>query len=488
MVRGSLVNLVVLWLLFIKVSSFEPRSRDLVQCVPPNTPAPSWTPNVSYTISTLVIYNGVLYKCIQAHISLKNWTPSSTPGLWASPTPCGVTPWQTQTLYRVDSVVTYSGRTYICIQSHESEENWTPDQTPALWRLGSATNGSSSCTITESNGVTTQHAEVTFTSNKTGVAITVILDQTTLPGSGLTKLTRGFGGASLGLQVFLGSDELISHFTAIFPNGTSSGSIHWGPLIQGAKSAFFTVVDGTVSGNIDNRSFNPFKGNIDAASLTLADGGLSPILTAAGGVNATLQGLEGAVSAALESCRNANSYNNSSTVTLSPRSDRLQDSGHFSDTYGTSGCKGCKTAAVAGVIIAEAICDASTCWWSFGLGCIACTAAAALATTAAIEGCEFSGACCPLPCGSGSFPLNPPTCCFGNEMCLDGNGHCCSSGQHTCAGRTCCNADQSCIEAGPQVGPLHVLNFHVFREQKLRKHIPGAEMERFSGLWKRVHF
>lgn len=455
---SSLISLAVLYLSFLQASSFKPLSRDVAHCTPLSTPAPAWAVNTAYKIATLAVFNGTLYQCLQSHTAQSDWVPPLTPDLWATPTPCGVTAWQTQTLYQIGSTVTYGGLTYTCIQGHESLKDWTPGQTPALWQLGSnATPPSPACSVTEFNGVTTQHTEHTSVSSKTGVSITVIVDQTILAGSGPT---RGFGGASLGLQVFLGADELISHFTVLSPNGTASGSIHWGPLIQGAKSAFFTVNNGTVSGIIDNRPFTPFKGNASASSLTLIDGGLSPILTASGGVNATMPDLEGVIAVALASCAKALPQSNSTSLIL-PRSDRLQDFGHFSDTYGTGSCNGCKVGATAAIIAAEIACDAGTCWWSFGLGCVACTAAAALATTAAIEGCEFSSACCPVTCGAGSFPLHPPTCCFGNEACLDGNGHCCSSGQKTCAGKTCCNGDQSCIEAGPQVNSFSCYIFHI---------------------------
>ena len=49
--------------------------------------------------------------------------------------------------------------------------------------------------------------------------------------------------------------------------------------------------------------------------------------------------------------------------------------------------------------------------------------------------------------------MHTPTCCFGNEECLDSQqGRCCAQGQRTCAGKECCNADQSCLEAGPMMG------------------------------------
>jgi hypothetical protein len=87
------------------------------------------------------------------------------------------------------------------------------------------------------------------------------------------------------------------------------------------------------------------------------------------------------------------------------------------------------------------------------VGCVICTAAAAAAAATAIATCEASGACCPVHCGSGGlFYFNPPSCCQGNEQCLDGMGHRCYYSQVTCAGKACCNADQSCIDSGPQRG------------------------------------
>lgn len=42
-----------------------------------------WTP-ASYSVNDVVKYNGIPYKCVQAHDSTNNseWTPSSTPALW----------------------------------------------------------------------------------------------------------------------------------------------------------------------------------------------------------------------------------------------------------------------------------------------------------------------------------------------------------------------------------------------------------------------
>ncbi len=43
---------------------------------------PTWTANVFYNIGDRVRYVGNIYKCLQAHTALPNWTPPDTPALW----------------------------------------------------------------------------------------------------------------------------------------------------------------------------------------------------------------------------------------------------------------------------------------------------------------------------------------------------------------------------------------------------------------------
>jgi hypothetical protein len=42
----------------------------------------SWQANHAYAIGDVVSYNGVGYRCIQAHTSLPGWEPPNTPALW----------------------------------------------------------------------------------------------------------------------------------------------------------------------------------------------------------------------------------------------------------------------------------------------------------------------------------------------------------------------------------------------------------------------
>ncbi len=41
-----------------------------------------WETGITYAIDDRVQYNGTLYKCIQAHASQADWTPDATPALW----------------------------------------------------------------------------------------------------------------------------------------------------------------------------------------------------------------------------------------------------------------------------------------------------------------------------------------------------------------------------------------------------------------------
>ncbi len=51
---------------------------------PPTTPpgATSWAPNTAYPTGAVVTFNGVRYRCIQAHTSLVGWEPPAVPALW----------------------------------------------------------------------------------------------------------------------------------------------------------------------------------------------------------------------------------------------------------------------------------------------------------------------------------------------------------------------------------------------------------------------
>jgi len=43
--------------------------------------------------------------------------------------------WQTGTAYTADERIRYNNTLYRCVQSHTSQDDWTPDKTPALWTV-----------------------------------------------------------------------------------------------------------------------------------------------------------------------------------------------------------------------------------------------------------------------------------------------------------------------------------------------------------------
>lgn len=47
---------------------------------------PAWAPNTYYKVGDLVSYNGITYKCIQAHTALTGWEPPTTFSLWSTDT------------------------------------------------------------------------------------------------------------------------------------------------------------------------------------------------------------------------------------------------------------------------------------------------------------------------------------------------------------------------------------------------------------------
>lgn len=44
-------------------------------------------------------------------------------------------PWADETAYAVDDRIRYDGILYRCVQAHTSQNDWTPDKTPALWTV-----------------------------------------------------------------------------------------------------------------------------------------------------------------------------------------------------------------------------------------------------------------------------------------------------------------------------------------------------------------
>ena len=89
---------------------------------------PMWGSDIDYAVDDRVQHEGTLYKCVQAHTSQENWTPDATPALWVIVTveewPEWVQPTGAQDAYAKDSKVTHNG------------ERWISDVDSNVWEPG----------------------------------------------------------------------------------------------------------------------------------------------------------------------------------------------------------------------------------------------------------------------------------------------------------------------------------------------------------------
>lgn len=102
---------------------------------------PAWDGNgINYTVGFKVLFAGVLYKCLQAHVSQLDWMPDVTPSLWAKVLVAedgSVSEWQqpdSTNAYMTGDKVLHNGITY---ESLVDNNVWEPGATgsEALWKV-----------------------------------------------------------------------------------------------------------------------------------------------------------------------------------------------------------------------------------------------------------------------------------------------------------------------------------------------------------------
>ena len=75
---------------------------------------PAWATDTAYTVGDRVQYNGVLYKCVQAHTSQADWMPDATPALWViisvEEWPEWIQPTGAHDAYDKDAKVSHNGK------------------------------------------------------------------------------------------------------------------------------------------------------------------------------------------------------------------------------------------------------------------------------------------------------------------------------------------------------------------------------------------
>ena len=94
-----------------------------------------WIVGEKIELNTTRTYNGKTYKCIQSHQSQQTWNPELALGtLWQ--VVITTSDWTIGVSYKVNDVVTYQSKTYKCLQAHTSQSGWNPVAVlNVLWKL-----------------------------------------------------------------------------------------------------------------------------------------------------------------------------------------------------------------------------------------------------------------------------------------------------------------------------------------------------------------
>lgn len=90
---------------------------------------PAWRPEVEYKVGNRVLYNDVLYKVLQDHISQEEWTPEAAPSVFAKvliPDENVIPEWEqpdSTNPYMTGDKVMYEGQTWVSVVDNNV---WTP--------------------------------------------------------------------------------------------------------------------------------------------------------------------------------------------------------------------------------------------------------------------------------------------------------------------------------------------------------------------------
>ena len=100
---------------------------------------PTWRKDAGeYTKDTRVLYDRILYKCLQTHTAQEGWTPIAAPSLWAKvliPDANIIPEWEqpdsTNPYMKGDKVI-FQGQTY---ESLIDNNVWSPAVYPGGWKV-----------------------------------------------------------------------------------------------------------------------------------------------------------------------------------------------------------------------------------------------------------------------------------------------------------------------------------------------------------------
>lgn len=101
---------------------------------------PAWEIGKAYAVGERVYYNDKLYRCEQAHTSQEDWTPDLTPALWtdvAEPhtIPVWRQPTGAQDAYNTGDRVWYPEENTSIYESTIDNNVWSPEAYPDGWKV-----------------------------------------------------------------------------------------------------------------------------------------------------------------------------------------------------------------------------------------------------------------------------------------------------------------------------------------------------------------
>jgi hypothetical protein len=95
-----------------------------------------WHTNTPYTVNDRRRHDNTLYRCVQAHTSLSDWTPDATPALWTRISveeyPQWVQPTGAHDAYMIGDKVTFDDQRYVSVINNNT---WSPSAYPQGWQL-----------------------------------------------------------------------------------------------------------------------------------------------------------------------------------------------------------------------------------------------------------------------------------------------------------------------------------------------------------------
>lgn len=131
---GKLVDLAIKLRPYIEKAASKLDDTDALEAI---QLFPKWESNISYKKDDRVRYESILYRCLQSHNSQESWTPLAAASLWAKvliPDENVIPDWEqpdSTNAYQIGDKIRFEGKIY---ESLIANNIWSPIAYPAGWR------------------------------------------------------------------------------------------------------------------------------------------------------------------------------------------------------------------------------------------------------------------------------------------------------------------------------------------------------------------